>query len=804
MKGIAFRTALLASATAGICGSAQAQTSPAPETELGSSRYANSEDSTSGLDAIVVTARRRAEDLQDVPVAITAIQGDSLDQVGVRQATDLIKVVPSIGIIQNSGRRDVIVFELRGVSAGDTLLPQDPGVAVYVNDFVHARTYGLQGALYDLESVQVLYGPQGTLFGRNSTAGAVLINTKKPNTDRISGDFRFSLGNYSSREAFGALNVPLGEKVAVRVAGDFKQRDGFTRNVTKDIDVDNVNQRAFRVSLLLEPVADLTNVTVYDNFWSSDNGTGSKLTAARPFPTVDPQILRLTGISNNTGVAAAIFGNATLAAAVADSAALGPRQVRQDALTYSDQKVISVVNTTEFQMTDIIALKNIFGYIKYDTNTNTDLDGSALPLLAVRQFVNADQISNEFQIQADMGSVNAIVGAYYFREKGFDSAFANAFSPQPPGRSRTDITAGTTDNKTYAENISKSVFGQATWKVTPDLSLTAGLRYTWDTRKIDALSSRPVTQECLVIDPATEGLPTPARPLPITNCSRKSQKDFSDPSYTLSVDYKVTDDILLYAAHRRGYRSGGFNPRGLDAATLEPFEPEKITDFEVGLKSEFDLGGMRTRFNAAAFMSNYSNIQRTVAVVIQGVPLTTVVNAASAEIKGGEVSLTVEPARGFTLSGNASLVDYKVGRFNDTVTNSLTTPPTSVPVVVSDQTFPVSKWQWGVNATYVREVGTAGELSAVFNYKWRSESAGNGLSFPFTDAEANIPSFGIADASIRLSDIGGSPLFAGAFVSNLFDTTALVGGLSIQRTFGITTATYLPPRMFGFELGAKF
>jgi iron complex outermembrane receptor protein len=786
-KSALFVTAAFFNSTA----QAQAQdpASAAPQPERAS------EDTSSDVgDVILVTARRRSENQQDVPVSITAISGDSLTQTGVRDGTDLAKVVPSLSINQNSGRRDVIIFELRGISASDALLPQDPGVATYVNDFVHARPYGLQGALYDLESVQVLFGPQGTLFGRNSTAGAVLINTKKPELSRVTGDIRVALGDYNRREVTAAINLPLGDVAAFRFAGEIKKRDGFTRNLVDGRKLDNRDQQAFRFSSLVED-GGFTNVMVIDYYKSSDNGTGNKIVGFRNRGTFDPEILRLTGISNVTSLLTNVLGNAPVAAVLADAQAIGPRRTRSDIDTLSRQKVVSVVNTTSVELSDQITLKNIFGYIRYDVHTKNDLDGSALTGLGTNLFLDSDQWSDEFQVQGDFGNVNTIVGAYYFKEEGLDTAFTNAFSPTPVGLGML-FNAGTQVTEAAAENISKSVFAQATWKVTPELSLTAGGRYTWDTRRIDARGRVPASQTCLVFDRNNVRLP-------FTGCSRKEEEDFSDPSYTLSVDYKVAPDFLVYAAHRRGYRSGGFSPRGVNNATLQPFKPEKIKDYELGFKSEFQAGDVGFRLNAAAFYADYKNIQRSVATVINGVFATSVFNAAAANIKGGEATFTVTPFEGLTLAANASYVDFKVKRFDDVVINSLTTPATPVPVIVRDQTFPVSKWQYGINATYKRAVGDLGELALVFNYKWRGKS-GSGLSFPFLDAEGVIPSYGLADASIRLSDIGGSGAFAGVFVENAFDKTALQGGLSIERTFGLTTANYTAPRMVGVEFGVKF
>tara|TARA_R110002110_G_scaffold30741_12_gene108787 strand:- start:423 stop:2786 length:2364 start_codon:yes stop_codon:yes gene_type:complete len=787
MKDISFKAALLISATGSLYGTAQAQTPSPAATEQSADAEA-----TSG--EIIVTARRREENLQDVPVAITAIAGDALTQTGVRDGTDLVKVAPSLSVRDNAARRDVIVFELRGVSAGDVLLSQDPGVAVYVNDVVRARPFGLQGALYDLDSVQVLYGPQGTLFGRNSTAGAVLINTKKPSFDGVSGEFRAAYGNYDRRELTAAINLPIGDILAFRVAGEVKKRDGFTLNLFNGRRLDDQDQRAFRVSSLVEQ-GGFSTLSVVDYFKSSTNGSGNKLLAARAPGTCDPSILALTGICNNTGLFATFLTNAAVQGAVADSQAIGPRQTRLDSDTFSDQRVITFSNTTTVDVNDAITLKNIFGYMDIETDTRNDLDGSALPGLSTRTTGDIKQWSNEFQVQASFSDVDAILGVYYFKETGQDTSYSNAFSPPPSGRDGF-FGPGTTLTDAPATNISKSVFGQATWRATDALSFTVGGRYTWDTRTIEARGRNPLTQTCLVFDANNVRLP-------FDNCSRQESKKFSDPSYTLSADYKVSDDILVYLAHRRGYRSGGFNPRGVNNATLAPFNSEKIQDFELGLKSEFDLGNTPVRFNAAAFYAKYDGIQRTTTIIINGVTATSVVNAASGNIKGGEASLVIEPIYGLKLGGNISYVDFTVGSFPERVTNSLTTPPTPVSVVLNDLTLPNSQVQFGLNATYNTDLGDFGKLSAVFNYKWASKRATQ-LTFPFIEPEGRVPSFGSADASLRLSEISGSPVFVGVFVENLFDETILNEGLSIQRNFGLTSSTYAPPRMYGVEIGAKF
>jgi iron complex outermembrane recepter protein len=234
---------------------------------------------------ITVTARRRTEALQDTPISVSALSGEQLERSGVTDVQALQYRTPSLSITSSQSQRNTVAFSLRGQRTQETQLFSDPPVGTYFAEVVQPRPYGFGQSLYDLESVQVLKGVQGTLFGRNMTGGAILVEPRHPRLGIFEGEVRAQYGKYDLRDLFGVVNVPLGDVAAIRVAGKTRERDGWAREVTSGLRYDNQNYDSFRVSALIEPAANIESLTVFDWFDLDENGTASFLTAVR-FPSV--------------------------------------------------------------------------------------------------------------------------------------------------------------------------------------------------------------------------------------------------------------------------------------------------------------------------------------------------------------------------------------------------------------------------------------------------------------------------------------------------------------------------------------
>ncbi|NWK96199.1 hypothetical protein DM806_11085 [Sphingobium lactosutens] len=612
---------------------------------------AGSED---GSDNIVVTARRRDESIVDVPVSVTAVSGDQLQRANISSVADLGRVAPEVRTYPVQGRQSTVSFIIRGQIETSGLPTSDPAVGLYFAEAVQARPQGSGKLFYDLSSIQVVSGPQGTLFGRNHTGGAILIAPEAPKLGKVEGYVQGTYGNYDRRELQGALNVPLGDKVALRLAGNLTRRDGWLTNATTGNELRTDHSDSFRVSLLLEPSDQFRNVTIVDGFKGHSNDGGVTVIAVNPAinSPVNPLSVRL----------------AALAAQQADR-----RRVAQFTDSPSRSSNYGVTNTSTLEAGDV-TLKNIFNYRRIRSDDTAD---ASLPIntLIQRVKVKAEQVTNEFQVSGKAldDKLDYIAGAYFFWEQAtsttFNSVFASPFLISPLDR---------------ATNESKSLFAQVDYHLSQKLSMTAGARYTIDDRNVYQYAQSSPTAVAL-------------------NTGKSAT--FKKPTWTLSLNYKPDADTLLYVTNRRGYRSGGFNGGATTPATFTELRPEILTDYEIGFKSQGRLGGMRYRTSMSAFHSIYEDIQRNVFTVIGTTPVRTLFNAAKAHINGAQAELFVSPIRAIELTGFVGYTDAKYKEFNDGTLTGI--PPFAY----------VPKWNYRLSGRVILPVPeNIGEVSAQADY----------------------------------------------------------------------------------------
>ncbi len=763
---------------------------------------------------IVITARRRGESLGDVPISISAFSQNSLSALGVQRMDDLQRVTPSLQLRPASGRRSNSTYAIRGISGTESLITQDPPVGIYVNDVYIARSTGTNQSFFDIESVQVLYGPQGTLFGRNSPAGAVLINSRKP-VDRFEGEVSVGIGNYERIEFGGMLNVPLAEGVALRVAGQRVRRDGYGRELNSGRDLANENFWSVRASLRINPSPGFDNLTVVNAYRSSDNGSLNVLAALLPcrpntgvsgitqFQTGIPPVSCLYSPQVN-----AALGRGDIFAALSEQQARGPYNVRYDAQTFERARTLGFSNTTTIALSDNLTLKNIVGYNEVDLAGRIDLDGSFIQVIDTLLDSKVHQFSEELQIQADLGSLNLVVGSLYFRERGRDIQITS------------QLGGFSANNPTYSNirgiNTSYAIFAQGTYEITNRLSATVGGRYTWDRRR--AVYDNPTLRF---------GTPTAACQFPVAlapDCIVDVSRSFSDPSYSLSLEYKPADDVLIYVANRRGYRSGGFNPRALTEAQLVPFRPESITDIELGFRGQFDLGeGARARTSLAIYRANYSDIQRIIAVDPDGtgpIALTSLlINAAEATIQGFEFSAGVSLPFGLDISGYWGFVDavhdsfdndFTASRpiFNPSPANPVQCGTTVVtapgPTTCENVSFGVSKHNvGGTIAATLLDTSAAGRITFTANYSYRSAYYGQN-SLPIIEEFSRVPGQHNLNISLEWDSIRGSGFSGRAWVRNLTDEEAIISVNSLGQSLGFAGNVYGDRRMFGLTVSYQF
>jgi iron complex outermembrane receptor protein len=617
------------------------------------------------LEEIIVTARRREENLQEVPITVSVLNATELDQQNVQTASDLSRVAPGLSIQSTAANRVDTTFSIRG--QGETFGQSAPGVVPY---FAEVPSFGApmdaSPAIYDLQSVQVLKGPQGTLFGKNTTGGAVLFVPQMP-TDQYTGYVDTRFGNYRTADVEAAFGGPIiGDKLMFRISGQSLNREGYTTYLLDGSKLDNENRQSARGILTFRPFEDFENTTIFEIQHNHERGSGAVLTAISLSPTVNVNAVPVA---------------AQLQQQLAEQQALGIRTVLgNNPVHFVDRDSEGGINTTTWKLNDILTLKNIFSYNEFKAGQSYDLDGSNLTLLHVFNPGGnlSTQLTEEAQAQLHAGPVSGVVGVYY---EDLWSPFQLGYRIQEPSIGLGPLSAlgPIADIGTYGsgESKSKAVYGQADWKITPQFTLTGGVRYTSD----------PVStgvEDTVFFAPQ---LPPPFGPVLTLTSSPVMNHTFNAVTWNVAADYAVDPNLNVYATVRRGFKEGGFNGTAL-VATDKEFQPEYDTDYELGFKGKADLGTWQLRYDIDGFYDDYTNIQRFENIVEAGIPQTLTKNAAAGRITGAETQLTLAASQYFQVTASYTYLkakytkwldpingDLSANRFPNTPTDQLTVTP---------------------------------------------------------------------------------------------------------------------------------
>lgn len=759
------------------------------------------------LGEIVVTARRRAESLQTVPVAVQAFTGDVLAQRNIQDATDLQRMTVSLTTYQQA--RDEVTLSIRGMSSsGASAQGQNPRVTAYFAEVpLQTGDSGGPGRFFDLQNVQVLKGPQGTLFGRNSTGGAVLFEPQRP-TDDFEGYVTGQIGRFDERQLEAALNVPVSDTLAIRFAGKRSKRDGFTKNIVNGQMLDDRDYWGGRFSLEFTPSDRLTNFLMFDYYKSNTNGSSQQLVGVDVNKMLSPNAvaglplylggnrpsIALLSTSPNPGtvigqaIAAggfAMFPSPLLEQQLANQREGGPRISQSGVDGVSKTVSWGVTNITDFEISDNLSLKNIFGIRRFKQLSRYDLDGTVFPLLDQvtpdgNWSSNDRQISEELQLQG-----KALDEKLEFTLGGFLS-----WGKTPSPQYLRQTSAGTPlQTVLERKERSQAVFGQLTYDlsdlVAEGLSITGGYRYTHDYRWMNFDNRR---------DPRAQ--------FPITTCSlvngcpTELSKSFNASSYNVSLDWQIDPVTLVYLTHRKGYRAGGLNPQALDFGLS--YDPEKVTDIEFGVKSDFEIAGMPARTNLALFRSKLKGAQVSQSFsvlnpVTGGISLINlIVNAAEATVKGLELDATLMPVPGLSLSASWAYTDGKYGEFIDVASGR---PETGRP-------FPfLAKHRLNLGAQYTTAMpGDNGDMTFRANWAYSSKYS---LSV-FNEAYGSENGYNQLDLGIDWENVAGSDVSASIFVNNVTKELYKIGGTPIYSVLGTSTAIYNEPRTWGLRLTYRF
>ena len=595
---------------------------------------------TQGLADIVVTANRREQNLQDVPIAVTAVTGEELATTGTQNTLQLERIAPGLQVYQTASA--ALPF-LRGVGSNQSNPGFESPVALYIDGIYQAGKIGNIFDLPDIERIEVLKGPQGTLFGRNATGGAISIITRDPGqTPEFSGEIGYGRFNEVRGKVYAA--GPITDTLAVSVSGTARRSDGFIRNTYLNKDANPSHNVNASTKLVWRPSADFT-AKISGSYSAFRDPTG-----------LSPHVVEGTippGTSP-TGAGGLITTN------------YDKYTMRSNHDTFVDTHGWRVSADMQYDL-GAVKLVSLTGYIDVRSKNISNSPASESSASYSGSATPSKSVSQEFQLQSDnSGPFSWIAGAYYsWTNEGFSDLISVANVPSPI-RPADLLVAGASVTAFHVELKTRSLaaFAEANYRLTDKLRLTAGIRYTNEKRQMQGYRygftalpaagnpSLPLYNTVLGTEPLVFGRNIAASSI------TDAEKDFSRPTWRVALDYQFTDDIMAYVSYNRGFKSGSYTATAL-GPTAVPVNPEVLDAYEVGFKSEF--ADHTIRFNAAAFYYDYSDIQ---VGLITGAGITTVENAAAARIYGLDAELTWQPVRALQIRGAINVLHSEYKSYN--------------------------------------------------------------------------------------------------------------------------------------------
>ena len=734
---------------------------------------------TSRLDEIVVTARKRSENLQETPISIAAFSGDSLEERQFNSSDQLSQVIPNLSFDANapiSGSNSAAQIFIRGVGQTDFQASNDPGVGVYVDGVYYARSVGSVFALLDVEKIEVLRGPQGTLFGRNTIGGAIDVSTKKPNFDEFSGYLKGSTGTGNRADVVLGLNVPMADNIAFNVMAAMQNQDGYITRFNGGDDLGDSNSDHLRARLYAEPTDKLSVDVIAD--WTQENEQGAPLVFSRINTSAAfPRFASFdAGCTGQASANSPVPENNDPNCANNQFTALQPDGTSQNFPTFSKLEHWGLSSTIQYDL-GFANFKSITSYRELEASSSRDADNTPLQVLHTQFATEDQQFSQEFQLGGDAvdGRLNWLVGAYYFDQHADDSNIVDL-----PTRTGSTILAGPVDI------TSKAVFAQATYDVTDRLSATFGVRYTDEEKKFLpqprvisptltlALPDAFVTPEyvALLNELSPAGAPPTVIdiPPPVTLAILREGTFLLRPQETISaakettfmanLAYQATDEALVYATFSQGFKGGGLNFRVIEPEfTPVEFTPEFVDQYELGLKSDWFDNRLRT--NVSAFLTKYNDIQ----VVVTPVLTPTTINAASGEASGFEFEFTALPTSNIEITGGLGLTNTKY--------TSLDPRAINFGGLSLDNVFQQTpKWNASLGASYRIDLANGYTLTPRVDYSYKSKRFFNAVNTETLSQDA----FSLINAAVAFKTE--DHITATLGVRNLTDKVFKTGGFS--------------------------
>lgn len=706
---------------------------------------------------IVVTARRREERLQDVPISVTAFSANDIQTTSVTNIKELGHFTPNVTINDHSqvGNTASLIY-IRGIGQDDPGIIWEPGVGMYVDGIYSGRLVGIDVDLVEVERIEVLRGPQGTLFGRNTIGGAINVVSAKPDVDAgFSGAAELVTGRFDRFDGKLNLNVPvLPGKLAAKVGVASRQRDGYGRRLdfqTGETIGETGDRDATSGQLMLNwlPHDELSVLFSLDGSRVRESGAVRKLVA-----TGQPPIIGLTNI-----LADPDYGDVFLTDSNFTNFANGKDGA-------NDLDVWGAGLTIEWNREDYF-VKSITSYRDMEVLSSSDEDLSIYTIIHSDFNLEQDQFSQELQLggQSFDGRLDWLTGLFYYEEDASTDVMIDAFE-------LASIIIGNDLSLNLLEGAkaeSYAVFGQGTYSFTDRFSLTAGLRYTKDEKEVSRSRSTINTGQVVV-------------PFGVRSDS------WDDVSGRLGLEYKWTDDVMTYVSVAKGYKSGGINGRSTSDVEFVPFDPETVLTYEAGVRSE--LLDNQLRLNATLFFNDYNDIQFLVTgndpVTLENI--TFVDNAAKADVKGFELELVAAPTSRLNFSAGIGYTDAEYTQIDP---GSVLTPDTRF--------VSTPEWSGVVSGQYAHPFDDGSQLLGRLDYTYQSETYYDIDNSPLLIQDG----YGLLRARVEFESSDGKWV-AALFGTNLTDEEYFTAGLDRAGQIGFAQVQFARPREWGASVRLRF
>jgi iron complex outermembrane receptor protein len=726
------------------------------------------------LEEVVVTAQRREENLQETPLSITALSSSTLEDIRATDIYGIADFTPNLHITPTIGGSVNAAINIRGAVNANNNLSRDNAVGLYLNGVPIAKTSGAIFDAVDIERMEILRGPQGTLYGKNTIGGAINLITRKPSGE-LDGNLTVGVGNEGLFESRGSIDLPsfgtVGEglgKLSARASGFYRKRDGFFDNDgPSSDDFDDRDQWGGRIDLQLEVTDNLTIEYGFDKFYLEQNPT-------------------MLAITESERSASFPFYPVIAAATSTDR----PDSIANDSAIASDVKIDGHALTITYDMPGTalgdLTLRSITAYRELYTLSLSDFDGTDLDIFRFKLENDFEQTTQELQLLGKTESVDWVVGLFYYEDewetdnpRWIFQFGGDAFDTSQRG----------------AEDDSYAAYGQFTW--TPKafeqrMDITLGGRYTEETKDVHSLWQDISKYAVDPADPNAGVFVRDAAGNPVFDANgalmpMNAKDTWSEFTYMGAIGWHFSDNVHGYAKLSTGFKSGGFYGVATNNESFtRGFDPETMTAYEIGLKSR--LMEDRLQVNVAAFYNDYEDFQA--GLFLEEVVGTVVVNAGEAEMSGVELEVTARPTRNLDLVLNYAWLDTDYKKFVDGDGNDIS----------NERFFAYSPDNTVfASAKYTFDPFSFGTLSARVDYAWKDDMYIGIVDDPTT----NIESYGLWNARLELADIsvGESTMRVAAWGRNLSDeeywNTAINMGI-------MTVNQWADPRTYGIELAVDF